>query len=191
MSKSFKPKEEPKSSSLASLNLSVPNDAGLGESSSTRSNARTTDVIDVDALDAPNTSSHRAATAQSSSKGASETPTEHKIRKRSAAEKVVEGPFEKFDVEGTLAAFEDDTRSALEFEREVTERMLSLMLSLRVWAECRPAHEDNVQSAKLSASLDAIEDRELKQETTRLSLVTFLASIREALKILTNPAPSA
>lgn len=37
------------------------------------------------------------------------------------------------------------------------------MLDLRVWAECRPTHEDELQSAKLIADLDAIEEREVKQ----------------------------
>lgn len=41
--------------------------------------------------------------------------------------------------------------------------MLELMVEFRVWAECRPTHENEVHSAKLIGDLDAIEERELNQ----------------------------
>jgi len=64
--------------------------------------------------------------------------------------------------------------------------MLELMVEFRVWAESRPAHENEIHSAKLISDLDAIEERELNQENTRLSLVRFLATIQQALNALTQ-----
>lgn len=63
---------------------------------------------------------------------------------------------------------------------EFTQRILALMLEFRVWAECRPTHENEVHSSKLIADLDTIEEREVKQGSSSIccySLSFLLASV--------------
>jgi hypothetical protein len=101
------------------------------------------------------------------------------------AESFLSRPFERLDQLGLLTQFEQDAKETAEFEKgaafnhtltsaiawllthvappELLLRMLELMVEFRVWAECRPTHENEVHSAKLIGDLDAIEERELNQ----------------------------
>ncbi|KAB5593651.1 hypothetical protein CTheo_2944 [Ceratobasidium theobromae] len=88
--------------------------------------------------------------------------------------------------------YNEDQNNQPEFEREVADGLMRLMMNVRAWAEARPAYEAAQEKDRLISEIQHIESREREQgmfvlyfwEAARQRLVGFVASVKSALENL-------
>ncbi|CAE6533408.1 unnamed protein product [Rhizoctonia solani] len=101
-------------------------------------------------------------------------------------------PFAVLNHEILTDPYNSDQNSQSDFEREVAEGIMRLMMNVRAWAEARPAREAAQEKERLISDIQQIEDREREQgtfvysfwESARQRLVGFVASVKSALENL-------
>ncbi|KAG8691972.1 hypothetical protein FRC11_000846 [Ceratobasidium sp. 423] len=101
-------------------------------------------------------------------------------------------PFPVMNDETLTEPYNTDQNNQADFEREVAEGIMRLMMNVRAWAEARPAHEAAQEKERLISEIQQIENREREQGTSILSfwesarqrLVGFVASVKSALENL-------
>ncbi|KAJ1311698.1 hypothetical protein OPQ81_010171 [Rhizoctonia solani] len=93
-------------------------------------------------------------------------------------------PFSVLNHESLTEPYNADQTSQVDFERELAEGIMRLMMNIRAWAEARPAHEAAQEKERLISEIQQIESREREQESARQRLVGFVASVKSALENL-------
>ncbi|KAH7345247.1 hypothetical protein B0J17DRAFT_712852 [Rhizoctonia solani] len=104
----------------------------------------------------------------------------------------IDAPFPVLSHETLTEPYNNDQNNQADFEREVAEGIMHLMMNIRAWAEARPAYEAVQEKERLISEIQQIENREREQgmsvlsfwETARQRLVGFVASVKSALENL-------
>ncbi|CAE6420733.1 unnamed protein product [Rhizoctonia solani] len=104
----------------------------------------------------------------------------------------INAPFPVLDHETLIDPYNSNQNQQPDFERDVAEGIMRLMMNIRAWAEARPAHESAREKNHLIAEVQHIENREREQGTSvpsfwelaRQRLVGFVASVKSALENL-------
>ncbi|KAF8680061.1 hypothetical protein RHS04_04671 [Rhizoctonia solani] len=85
-------------------------------------------------------------------------------------------PFPVMNHESLTEPYNADQSNQADFEREVAEGIMRLMMNIRAWAEARPAHEATQEKERLISEIQQIESREREQGTSVPSFWGALAS---------------
>ncbi|CAE6429031.1 unnamed protein product [Rhizoctonia solani] len=100
----------------------------------------------------------------------------------------INAPFPIMNHETLTEPYNSDQNNQADFEREVAEGIMRLMMNLRAWAEARPAHEAAQEKERLISEIQQIENREREQGTSIPSFWGALASsIALQLAVFLNP----
>ncbi|EUC53765.1 hypothetical protein RSOL_017180 [Rhizoctonia solani AG-3 Rhs1AP] len=96
----------------------------------------------------------------------------------------INAPFPVLNHETITDPYNSDQNNQADFEREVAEGIMRMMMNIRAWAEARPAYEAAQEKERLVSEIRQIEEREREQESARQRLVGFVASVKSALENL-------
>ncbi|KZO94197.1 hypothetical protein CALVIDRAFT_600123 [Calocera viscosa TUFC12733] len=103
----------------------------------------------------------------------------------------IEQPFKTLNaVPRIIEPWEQYRADVANYDEQVAEKMLDLMLNVRAWAEARPTFEDIKGETEVRKRLEEIEKREDIQEATRKKVMSFIDVVRAAIASLTGPGAS-
>ncbi|GJJ15120.1 hypothetical protein Clacol_009395 [Clathrus columnatus] len=77
--------------------------------------------------------------------------------KKESLEDALGNPFTPFDVESMASAYDEESAKMVQFETDLNEMFLSVMLDVRAWALARPLIEQDNARVELSSKLREIE----------------------------------
>ncbi|VDC02715.1 unnamed protein product [Peniophora sp. CBMAI 1063] len=102
------------------------------------------------------------------------------------AQHIIDSIFEPFDQQSLVDSFVGEEQADDDFREETKLMALELICAFHAWATARGELEARSATESLDKELDAIAAVEQEQEQTRLRLQQFVASIRDALLLISG-----
>ncbi|KIP12142.1 hypothetical protein PHLGIDRAFT_98508 [Phlebiopsis gigantea 11061_1 CR5-6] len=95
--------------------------------------------------------------------------------------------FPAFDWHQSIAnPFEKESNRDEEFQKELSDILLELMLEFHAWSSSRPIHERDITAMAFEKEMEIILETENEQEKARRRLNEFVDRIKMALVALTG-----
>ncbi|KZV59814.1 hypothetical protein PENSPDRAFT_694819 [Peniophora sp. CONT] len=102
------------------------------------------------------------------------------------AQHIINAVFQPFDQQSLVEDFTADEHAHTDFREESKMDAYELIFAFHAWAAARPELEARSATETLDKEMDSIAAVEQDQEQTRLRLQQFVASIRDALLLLSQ-----
>lgn len=96
-----------------------------------------------------------------------------------------EAPFTRFDAQSEIAMpMEENIQEQSDFQKEITSRLLILLLETRAWCDARPRLEKNRHFDELTKETRDVQMVEERQEQARQKLTQFVRHFTNAIQAL-------
>ncbi|TDL22873.1 hypothetical protein BD410DRAFT_788244 [Rickenella mellea] len=95
-------------------------------------------------------------------------------------------PFLAFSSDEILGPGDDEEQKDIEFQNQLHQMLLQLVLEFHAWSTSRPAHETAIKGEAILSETKMLRALEGEQESTRLRLIEFISRVKSALAALTS-----